>query len=120
MASGQRANLPAENLGCIVAVWQTVHHARCPLSAPVARVSAKRCKRQAVSHLEFFRRRLHQQTNFPMTGVISKGNRSAIGFPNSPLRAQDQKLFARKLIRVPTHAGVLAVSKKIAARGIAE
>ncbi len=120
VASGQGTNLAAEHLRSIVAVRQTVHHPRRALNASVARVGAKRREGQAVSHLEFLGSRLHQQSDFPVTGMVAKSYGSSICVPNAALSAQDQELLSGKLIWTPTHASVLAVRKEIAARGIAQ
>src|SRR5262249_47410542 len=120
VAGGQRANLAAKHLGCVVSVRQTVHHASRSLGTPVARVSTKRSERQAILNFEFFRGRLHQQSNFPVSRMVAECHRSSIGVSNPALSTQDQELLSSQLIWAPSHAGVLAVGKEIAARRVAQ
>ena len=50
-----------------------------------------------------------------MPGVITERDGLAIGRAQSALRAEDEKLFASDLGRIPTHAGILREAEQIAA-----
>ncbi len=55
-----------------------------------------------------------------MPRVVTQRDRRAIGSADAALRAQDQKLSARQLRRVPTHADIHGQPENIAARGLAQ
>src|SRR5690349_9634490 len=51
-----------------------------------------------------------------MSSMISKRDRRAVWPAQSALRAQNEKLFAPKLLRIPAHAGILSEAEQISAR----
>ena len=76
----QRADQAAEDDGRVVAVGQAVHHAGRALGAAVARVG-DHARRTATtpSRLQLLGRRLHQQADLPVAGVIAQRDRRAVG-----------------------------------------
>ena len=57
---------------------------------------------------------MNEQSDFPMTGVITKSDGLAVGRAQPALRAQNQELFAPHLGGIPTHAGILRQAEQIA------
>ncbi len=93
-ARGQRADQAPEDGGRVVAVGQAVEHARGALRAAVARVGAVAGERHRARRLQLFRRRLHQQADFPVPGVVAQRDRRAVGGADAAVRAEDQELLA--------------------------
>ena len=79
----------------------------------------KPAKGMVFSRAKFLRRRLHEQADFPMAGVIAERDRFAVRRAQSALRAEDEKLFAPDFGGIPAHAGVLRQAEQIAARAVA-
>lgn len=113
--SRHRPNQPPQHHGRIVAIRQAVHHAGRPLRSPVARIADERRERQFFQPIQFLGRRLHEQPDLPMPGVIAQRDRLAVLAAHSALRTQDQILRPTKLRRIPTHAGGLRQSEHDAA-----
>ena len=79
----------------VVAVGQAVHHARRALRAAVARVGARsRRTARSRSALQLLGRRLHQQADLPVAGVVAERDRRAVGGAQAALGAEDQELLA--------------------------
>src|SRR5437660_7542451 len=73
----ERARTP-EHLGGVVTIGEAVHHADGALRAAVARIRAVRGEREAFERAQLFGRRLHQQADLRVTGVIAESARMAI------------------------------------------
>ena len=114
----QRTNEPAEYLRGVVAIRQAVEHAGRTLRAAIARVGTKRGEGNRPQGAQLLGRRLNQQADFPMTGVIAQRDRSAVRRAETALSAENEKLFAAQFARVPAHASVLRESKNVAARPV--
>ena len=112
----KRPNQSPEHDRCIVAIWERVKHADCPLRSSIARVAHKACKRNAPSFAEPLGCRLHHQPHFPMTGVVPQSDGLPILASNTPLRAQQQELRPHHFLDVPAHSGILGPTEKVAAR----
>ena len=119
-AHGQRTNQSAEDDGGVVAVGQTVEHALGALRAAVARIGDEAGEGHAAKPLDLPRRRLDEQSEFPVTGVIAERDGFAIGRAHAALRAEDEERLAPRLRRVPAHAGVLRQPEEIAAGTVAQ
>jgi len=111
----QRADQPAQDDGCVIAVSQAVHHPACALRPSVAWIADEAGEGNGLDPLELFSGSLGQQTDFPMAGVISQGNRSAIRGANSTLCAENQVFVSAELARIPTHSGVHGPAEDIPA-----
>ena len=74
-ARRQRTNQPAQHHGRIVAIRQAIHHADGALRAAVARIGAEAGERHAAEPSNLLGRRLHEQPDFPMAGVIAQSDR---------------------------------------------
>ena len=55
-----------------------------------------------------------------MAGVIAKCDGLPVRRADAALRAEDEKGFADRLARIPTHACVLTETEDVAARSVAE
>ena len=104
----------------IVAIGQAVHHPGGALGAPVARIAAKARERNGALALQLFRRRLHEQPNLEMSGMVAERDGGAVGRANAALRAQDVELLASQIGGIPAHAGVLRPSENVTARTLPE
>ena len=114
----QRTDQAAKDNCGIVAIRQTVEHAGRPLRATVARIAAKRRERHAAGLLDLAGRCLNEQSNFPMSRVITQRDRLAIGRSDASLCAEQQILRPEQIFRLPTHSRTLRQAKQIAARPI--
>ena len=74
----------------------------------------------APAALEHAGRRLEQQPDLPVTGVIPERDRRSIGRANAAVRREHQKLFAAERGGIPSHAGVLRPAEQIAGRPLAQ
>ena len=90
-----------ENGGGVVAVGQGVEHARSALRAAVAGVGAIGGERHGAEGFQFLGRRLHQQPDFPVSGVIAERDRRAVRRADAAVRAEDQEFLAAQRRRVP-------------------
>src|SRR5262245_36472874 len=90
----QRSNEAPKYRGCVVTVGQAVHHPRRSLRSPVTRVADEGGKGQTFELIELLGGGPHQQTDFPMTGVIAQRNRVSVFSPNATLSSQNEKLLA--------------------------
>ena len=116
----QRSNQPAEHRGRVVAERQAVEHRRRALRSAVARIGARRRKRNRAGALEHAGRRLEQQSDFPVTGVIPERDWRPIRRADAAVRREHQKFFAAERGRIPSHAGVLRPAEQIAGRPLAQ
>ncbi len=96
-AQRQRTRQPAENNRGVVAIRQAVEHARRALRPAIARVGTKSGEGNRFQLAKFFRRRLHEQSDFPMARVIAERDGLSVRRAQSALRAQDEKLFPRRI-----------------------
>ncbi len=76
-ARRQRANQSAEYHRGIVAIGQAVHHAGRALSSAVARIGAEAGEGHAAERPQLLGRRLHEQADFPVSGVIAQRDRAS-------------------------------------------
>ena len=65
--------------------------------------------------LQFTRRRLHQQADLEVAGMVSQRDRLSVGRTHAALGAEQEELRAEHFLGRPTHAGVLRETKQIAA-----
>ena len=93
-AQRQRTGQPAKNNRGVIAIRQAVEHPGRSLRASIARIGAKAGKGNGLQPAKFFRRRLDQQSDLPMAGVIAERDRLAVRRAHSALRAENEKLFA--------------------------
>ena len=106
----------------VVAVGQAVHHAGRALRAAVARVgdeAGERHRRRARSSSS--RRRLHEQADLPVAGVIARarsGVPSGARMPPCVLRIRNSGPRRRR--GLPAHAGVLRQAEQVAAGRVAQ
>ena len=114
-AQRQRARQPAEDHRRVIPIRQAVKHTRRPLRPPVARIGTKPGEGNGLQAGQLLRRRLHQQPDFPMPGMIAQRHRFAVRRAQTALRAQDQELLASRFRRVPSHARIERHPEKIAA-----
>ncbi len=112
----QRADQPAEDDGRVVAIRQAVHHAGRALGAAVAWVGDHPGERHDVEPAQLFGRLADQEADLPVAGVITQGDRLAVGTAHAPLRAQDEIGIAGDLARRPAHARILRQAEEIARR----
>ena len=117
---GERPDQPTEDRRRVVAIRQAVEHRRRALRAPIARVGTRGCERNRPGAREFSGRRFHQQPDFPVTGVISKGDRRSIRCADSTVGREHQELAPSECRGVPAHAGVLRPAEEIARRAFPE
>ena len=116
----QRPGETPEKDGGVIAIRQAVEHAGGSLRPAIAGIGTKPGKGNDLQPAKFLRRGLNEQSDFPMTGMITEGNRFAVWGAQSALRAENQELFPPRLGRVPAHAGVLRHPKQIAAGTVPE
>ena len=114
LARGQRADLPAEDGGRVVAIGQGIVHARSALGPSVARVGAVGGERHGAHRRQLFRRRLHQQSDLPVTGVIAQRDRRTVGPADAAVGAQDEDFLAAHALQIPAHAGVHGPAEEVA------
>ena len=117
-ARRQRSDQPAEHRGRVVAIGQAVEHRRRALRAAVTRIGAGARERDGARRLELACRRFHQQSDFPVAGVIAEGDRRAVGGANAAVGRENQELAAGHRRRLPAHAGVLGPAEEIAGRAL--
>ena len=116
----QRPDQTAQHHGRVVAVGQRVHHPGRALRAAVARVGDETGERDHAEILEARGRRLHQQADLPVAGVIAERDRRAVRRADAALRAQDQEFRVAQAARRPAHAGVLREAEDVAAGRVAQ
>ena len=80
--------------GGVVAVGQAVHHAGRALRAAVAGVGAEAGEGDAADALELLGRRLHQQADLPVAGVVAERDRRAVGGADAAGGAENQEFAA--------------------------
>ena len=88
-AQRQGTREPPENHGGVVTIRQAVKHAGGALGATVAGIRAEPRERNSFPPPKFLRRRLHEQSNFPVPGVITERDGLAVGRAHSSLGAED-------------------------------
>ncbi len=110
----QRTDQPPQDNGGIIAISQAVHHAGRSLGATVAWIADKSRKGDRIQPLQFFCGSLGQQTNLPVPGMITQGNRCAVGGANAALGAEDQKFRPAQLGWIPAHGRILGPAEYIA------
>ena len=103
----------AEDGRGVVAIGQGIEHSGCALAAAVARVGAIGGERDGAEGFQFLGGGVHQQADFPMTGVIAQGDRSAIGRADAAVGTEDEELLPAERCRVPPHAGILTPAEGI-------
>ncbi len=111
---------PAEDRRRVVAIGQTVVHARRALRATVARIATVPGIRHPTLAANHFGGGLNGQSDLPVSGVISQGDRRAVVGAEAAQCAQQNVLPAAHIGRVPAHAGVLRHAESIAAGPLAE
>ena len=116
----QRADQPPQDHRGVVAIGQAVHHAGGALRAAVAGIGAEAGEGDAAERLQLVRRRLHEQADFPVAGVIAERDGRAVGVADAAGRAEDQELAAAQFGRLPAHADVLRPAEQVAARRFAQ
>ena len=68
----------------------------------------------APSDFKFLGRRVHEQADFPVAGVIAQRDGRAVGRADAAVGAEDQELLAAERGRVPAHAGILGPAEQVA------
>ena len=91
----QRPDQPPQHHRRVVAVRQAVEHAGRALRAAVARIGAIAGERHAPRGLQLRGRRLHEQPDFPVAGVIAERDRRAVGCADAAVRAAGSGTPAR-------------------------
>ena len=119
-APRERPDQPPKHDGGVVAVGQAVHHPGSALRAAIAWVGAEAREGQAAKTFDFPGGGLHEQTDFPVTGVIAQGDRFAVIGAESAGGAEDEEFLATQLSGIPAHAGVLREAEQIAAGPVEE
>ncbi len=117
-AGGQRADESPEHLRRIVAVREAVHHADRSLRAAVTGIGTVCGEWQRRECAELLGRRLHQEADFPVSGVVAECDRGAVGAANTAIGAEHQVLRTTELARIPAHAGVLRETEDVSARAL--
>ena len=113
-ARGQGADEAPENRGGVVAEWQGIEHAGGSLRAAVAGIGAVSGEGDGAQRLEFLGRGVHEQADFPVTGVITQRDGRAVGRADAAVGAEDQELLAAERSRIPPHAGILGQAEELA------
>ncbi len=103
-----------------MAVREAINHAVSALGAAIARVGTKAREGNGLQSAKFVRRRMDQQADLPVAGMIAQRDGTPIGRAKSALRAENQKVFASDFSRIPSHASILRKPKKIAAWAVPE
>ena len=119
-ASRQRADEPSQHHRGIVAERQRIHHAFGALRAPIAWVGAETCKWQRAERFEFTRGRLHEQTDFPMAGVIAERDRRAVVGAQAAGGGEDEVFGAVEFRGIPAHARVEGHAEDVARGPVSE
>ena len=119
-AGGKRADQAAEDDGGVVAVGQAVEHPLRAIGPSVAGIAAIARKGYRPGGGEGPRRLFHQESDFPVAGVIAQSHGRAVGTADAAMGAEDEKFLAQELARVPAHARILREPEHPAARGILE
>ena len=70
----------------------------------------------APSAFSCFGRRVHQQADFPVAGVIPQRDGRAVGRADAAVRAENQEFLAAEFVGRPAHAGILRPAEDIAGR----
>lgn len=117
---GERTDETAEDDGGVVAVGQAVEHRGRAVGTTVARIADVAGKRSRPVGGERARGFLHEQADFPVTGVVAEGDGRAVGGADAALGAENEKFFAEQFARVPAHAGVLRQAEDVPAGGVAQ
>ena len=78
----------------------------------------KAAKGMAAQRAELLRRRLDEEADLPVAGVIAEGQRRAVRVAHAAERAQDQHLGPAQLRGRPAHAHVLRPAEDVAARPV--
>jgi hypothetical protein len=118
-ARGQRTDEAAEDAGGIVAVGQRVEHAGGALRAAVAGVGAVGGEGDGAERFELLGGGVHEQADFPMAGVVSERDGSAVGRADAAVRAEDEEFLAAELGWRPTpcrHFATIRRCRRKAAR----
>ncbi len=113
-ARRKRPDQASEDNRRVIAVRQRVEHARRPLRPPVAWIGASTRERDSAPPLHFPCSLRHQQSHFPVSGVISQRDRGSVLRPHPAVRAQDQDLFPAHPFGRPPHSRILGPAKQIA------
>ena len=114
-ARGERAYQATKYDGGVVAVGEGVEHAGGAVGAAVAGIAHVTGERNRAVGGEGARGLLHEQTHFPVAGVVAERNGRAVGRADAALGAKNEELFPEHGGRRPAHAGVLRHAEKIAA-----
>ena len=92
----QRSNQPAEHSGRVVAERQAVEHRRGALRSAVARIRARRRKRNRAGAFEHTSRGLQQQPHLPVTGVIPERDWRPIRRADTAVRRRASEIPCRR------------------------
>ena len=112
----QGADHPAHHQRGVVAIGQAVHHAGRALRAAIAGVGAINGEGDRVAGADRLSRLLDQQADFPMPGVITQGDGTAVFSAQAAFGADDHVLLAVDLFRMPAHRHILRHGEEVAAR----
>ena len=111
----QGADQSTEYDRSIVAVRQAVHHAHRSLRTSVTGIAAVARKGNATAGTNLLSPRLHQQPDFPVTGVVAKSHRATVRSTHATQGAKNEKFLSAQLARLPAHPRVLRPAEKMAA-----
>ena len=103
---------PPQDDGGVVAIGEAVDHAGRPLRAAVAGIGAEGGERDAAERADLLRRRLHEEADLPVPGVIAEGERRAVRVAHAAERAQDEHLRAGAGRRVSSPCRRSATSRR--------
>ena len=113
-ARGQGADEAAEDGGGVVAVGQRIEHPGGALRTAVAGVGAVGRKGDGAERLQLLGGGIHQQADFPVTGVVAERDRGAIGRADAAVGAQDENFLPAQRRGIPAHARVLRPAEDVA------
>ena len=110
----ERSGEPPQHRGGIVAVRETVEHARRSLAAAITGIGTEAGEGNLAEPAQLLRRRLDKEPDLPVAGVVAEGHRPAIRGTHTPLRGEDEKLRIGRSRSGPAHADVLRQPEEIA------
>ncbi len=105
---GQGTHQAAQHDGRIIAKGEGVEHAGGALGTAVAGVGAGAGKGNGIEGFQGDGCFGHQGAQFPVPGMKAEGDGCSIGGAQAAMGAEDEDFGAQQLLRLPTHACVLA------------
>ena len=115
-ASRQRTDQTPHDDRRIVAIRQTVEHARRALGTTITRIGTIGGIWDPTEAGHLSCRRFHEQTHFPMPCVITQRDGRTIGGTNATQGADQEKFGSPQMCRIPAHTRILAEGEDVTTR----